>query len=186
MRKIVLNLAVTLDGFIEGPNGEIDWLSTGHSDTGMESHFDEFLAGIDTIFYGRISYEKWGEFQPDDNAANWEKKLWEGVHSKRKVVFSKSMERADGKVEVVGSDIPDRVQDIKAEAGKDIWLYGGASLTTSFMNLGLVDRFLLAVFPVILGSGKPLFADIRNRTDLHLKDVTRDSGIILLDYERRE
>jgi dihydrofolate reductase len=63
MRKIILDLAVTLDGFIEGPNGEIDWCIMDE-----DMKFTDFLAGIDTIFYGRISYELWGNYQPDDNA----------------------------------------------------------------------------------------------------------------------
>ena len=82
MRKIILDLAVTLDGFIEGPNGEIDWCIMDE-----EMGFDSFLASIDTIFYGRISYDMWGNFQPDSNAPEAEKNLWSAVHSKQKFVF---------------------------------------------------------------------------------------------------
>ena len=79
MRKVVLDLAVTLDGFIEGSNGEIDWCIM---DDDMD--FDGFLSTIDTIFYGRVSYDLWGNFQPEKNASETELKRWEGVHSKRK------------------------------------------------------------------------------------------------------
>lgn len=188
MRKIILNVAVTLDGYIEGPNGEIDWLETGGGspeDPAVESHFDKFLATIDTIFYGRISYEKWGEFQPPEGASVAETKLWNGVHSKKKYVFSNSLKKVNGKAEVINSDIFTQVQDIKNQSGKDIWLYGGASLITTFMNLGLVDKYLLAVFPVILGDGKPLFSGIRNRVGLTLKSTKPSSGVILLEYDTK-
>ncbi|WP_306416010.1 dihydrofolate reductase family protein [Fulvivirga ulvae] len=89
------------------------------------------------------------------------------------------------KAEVINTDIFTQVQDIKNQPGKDIWLYGGASLITTFMNLGLVDKYLLAVFPVILGEGKPLFSEIRNRVDLMLKSTTPSSGVILLEYDTK-
>ena len=90
MRKIILNLAVSLDGFIEGPNGEIDWCIIDDepaSASDSSSHFDRFLSDIDTIFYGRVSYDLWGEYQPDAKASLPEKKLWEGVHSKKNMFF---------------------------------------------------------------------------------------------------
>jgi dihydrofolate reductase len=187
MRKVILNLAVTLDGFIEGPNGEIDWCITDDgpgSEEGITSHFDQFLARIDTIFYGRISYDLWGQYQPAGDAAPSEKKLWESVHSKSKYVFS-THPKENRDVTYITSDIANRVNEIKSEPGKDIWLYGGGSLITSFMNLGLIDNYLLAVHPVILGGGKPLFADLKDRTNLKLKGtVTSKSGVILLDYEK--
>lgn len=186
MRKIILNLAVTLDGFIEGPNGETDWCRRElHSDIGSDakSHFDRFLESIDTIFYGRVSYDKWGEHHPLNDASPFEKNLWEGVHSKKKYVFTRKPKSSD-KASFITTDIPEKILEIKNQPGKNIWLYGGAGLITSLMNLGLVDNFLLAVYPVILGSGKPLFSDIKNRVGLRLNGVTTsESGIILLNYD---
>jgi dihydrofolate reductase len=83
MKKVILDLAATLDGFIEGPNGEIDWCIM---DDDMD--FTGFLASIDTIFYGRVSYDNWGNYQPDSNASHLEQELWKAVHSKKKFVFS--------------------------------------------------------------------------------------------------
>lgn len=188
MRKIILNLAVTLDGFIEGPNGEIDWCNfepDSGSGSNIESHFDVFLDTIDTIFYGRVSYDMWGEYQPPANASQAEKKLWNGVHSKTKYAFS-SNPRYNSNATYITSDIAKKVEEIKNQPGKDIWLYGGARLITSFMNLGLIDNYLLAVHPVILGAGKPLFSDIQNRVGLKLNQVTTsESGVILLNYDRK-
>lgn len=186
MRKVILNLAVTLDGFIEGPNGEIDWCKfdpDSGPDSNVESHFDEFLDKIDTIFYGRVSYDMWGEYQPTPEASSGEKKLWQGVHSKTKYVFSSKQKTTDNAT-YISTDIAKKVDEIKNQPGENIWLYGGARLITSFMNLGLIDNYLLAVHPVILGAGKPLFSDIQNRVDLKLNKVTTSrSGVILLDYD---
>ena len=113
MRKIILNLAVTLDGFIEGPNGEIDWCQMDDSaEMGEGSAFDKFLSGIDTIFYGRVSYDMWGQYQPAANASTFEKKLWENVHSKKKYVFSENP-KPDGKATFISSDIPVKIKEIK-------------------------------------------------------------------------
>lgn len=187
MRKIILNLAVTLDSYIEGPNGEIDWCSMdieATPESGASSHFDEFLADIDAIFYGRVSYDMWGQYQPAGNASLPEQKLWEGVHSKAKFVFSNNPKENDNKATYISSDIRNRVREIKNQPGKNIWLYGGAGLITSFMNLGLIDNYLLAVHPVILGAGKPLFSNIKDRVGLTLnRAITSKSGVILLDYD---
>jgi dihydrofolate reductase len=107
MRKIVLNLAVTLDGFIEGPNGEIDWCALdGESD----AFFDKFLPEVDSIFYGRVSYDLWGQYQPPDTASASEKKLWSIVHSKEKYVFSRKPS-PDSNVTYIADNIVEREAD---------------------------------------------------------------------------
>lgn len=178
MKNIILNLAVTLDGFIEGPNGEIDWCIM---DDDMD--FDAFIESIDTIFYGRVSYDAWGNFQPDANASPAEKLMWQRIHSKDKFVFSRQ-NRTDGKATFISSDIASKVADIKKQGGKDIWLYGGASLIKSFINLGLIDQYKISVHPVALGSGKPLFEDLKERVGLKLTGTrVFKSGVVELTYE---
>ncbi len=178
MRKVILDLAVTLDGFIEGPNGEIDWCIL---DDDMD--FDGFLAGIDTLFYGRVSYDTWGNFQPDVKAEPAEQMLWEGIHSKKKFVFS-GQNRKDDKAVFVSSDIAGKVTEMKNQEGKDIWLYGGASLIKTFIRLGLIDIYRISVHPVALGSGKPLFEDLAERIELKLiKTNIFRSGVVQLIYE---
>jgi len=181
MRKIVLDLAVTLDGFIEGSNGEIDWCIM---DDDMD--FGGFLSTIDTIFYGRVSYDMWGKFQPDKTATEAEVKLWEGVHSKRKYVFSKQ-NKQDKAATFISSEILEEVTNIKEQEGKDIWLYGGASLIKTFIQLGLVDIYRISVHPTVLGNGKPLFEGLKERINLTLiKTNTFKSGVVQLIYERKK
>jgi dihydrofolate reductase len=177
MRKIILNLAVTLDGFIEGPNGETDWCIMDE-----ESNFGNFLAGIDTIFYGRISYDLWGNYQTEESEDPFMQNIYNAIHSKAKYVFS-TTKKNDGKATFIHSDIKESVQEILKQPGKDIWLYGGGKLITTFINLGLVDVFQLAVHPVVLGSGKPLFQDIKTRMNLKLTETKPSaSGVVFLSY----
>ncbi|WP_373331292.1 dihydrofolate reductase family protein [Salmonirosea aquatica] len=178
MKKVVLDLAVTLDGFIEGPNREIDWCII---DDDMD--FDGFLASIDTIFYGRVSYDSWGNFQPEPDASPTEHLLWKGVHAKKKYVFS-SQHRHDDQATFISSDLAHQVAEIKKQGGKDIWLYGGASLIKTFIQSGFIDRYRLSVHPTALGSGKPLFEDLKSRLELKLiKTNVFKSGVVQLIYE---
>jgi dihydrofolate reductase len=180
MKKIILDLAVTLDGFIEGPNGEIDWCIM---DEGDGSDFIDFVAGIDTIFYGRVSYDLWGNYQPPENASPVVKEVYKTIPAKAKYVFSTTRTNDDSNAIFINANIKERVMEIKQQPGKDIWLYGGGKLITTFVNLGLIDIFRLAVHPVILGSGKPLFNDIKERVGLKLTGTKASrSGVILLTY----
>jgi dihydrofolate reductase len=178
MRKVILDLAMTLDGFIEGLNGEIDWCIMDD-----DMNFDVFLSTIDTIFYGRISYDTWGNFQPDPSTSTTELKLWEEVQLKKKYVFS-SQNRLDDKATFISSDIINKVTEIKNQAGKDIWLYGGASLIKTFIQLGLIDIYRISVHPIALGKGKPLFENLKERQYLKLiKTNVFKSGVVQLIYK---
>lgn len=178
MRKIILDLAVTLDSLIEGPNGEYDWCIMDE-----EANFDKFLDDIDTILYGRVSYDLWGNYQPEEDAPPFMKDLFKAVHSKEKIVFSRT-KSGDGKATFISADVEQHVNEIRNRPGKNIWLYGGAGLIKTFMELGLIDEYHLAVHPVVLGKGKPLFSNIGNRVHLKLKSATpAKSGVVLLVYE---
>jgi dihydrofolate reductase len=106
MRKVILDLATTLDGFIEGPNGEIDWCIMDD-----DMNFDGFISGIDTIFYGRVSYDA-GNYQPDENAAPEEQEFWKTIHAKTKFVFS-SQDRTDENATFIHSNLAEKVSEIK-------------------------------------------------------------------------
>lgn len=181
MRKIVLCLAVSFDGFIEGPNGELDWIVF---DAEGGSALTDFIQEIDTVLYGRISYEMWGNPPITDSSSEFEKNFYGSLAKMNRYVFSNSKDEFEGNPTVVRSDIPELIKKLKQQPGKNIWLYGGAGLITTFMNLDLVDEFRIAVMPVILGKGKPLFKDIENRTKLRLVDITTSTaGVLGIHYE---
>jgi len=168
MRKVILQLAVSLDSYIEGPNGEYDWCFMDQ-DYGMS----EFFKQIDSVFMGRKSYElalSMGDV--------------EMPHPKlTEYVFSTTLNEVRPGSILIKDDVEAKVRQIKNEPGKDIWLFGGASLTASLMNLGLVDEISMAVHPIILGSGKPLFSNIRNRIGLTLINYkTYSTGLVMLTY----
>lgn len=170
MRKVILGLAVSLDGFIEGPMGEYDWCFTDQ-DYGMSG----FMKRIDSIFMGRKSYELAKSMEAGgDNP-------WKGITT---FVFSNTLKSLSGKdLVLVSGDLAAETGKIKESPGKDIWLFGGAQLTTLFINEGLVDELWLAVHPILLGGGKPLFQGIEKRINLKLLDSkSYNTGLVSITY----
>lgn len=176
-RRILLDLAVTLDGYIEGKNGEIDWCIME-----PEMDFNGFLDQVDTIFFGRKSYELWEECRPEKDAPLEDKAMWDRIRKMRKYVFSRTLSSTSD-FTVLSDPLMDEIERIKEEDGKDIWLYGGSDLITTFMKNHLIDEYRLSVHPVLLGEGKPLFT-ISGRIDLVLVKVnTYPSGVVQLIYQ---
>ncbi len=166
MRKIILNLCCSLDSFIEGSTGEIDWCLTDQ-DYGMSG----FLEAIDTIYFGRKSYEQLLELAP------------EAFANKKKVVFSESLKSKENGIEVISGNWESKVRNQLKLTGKNIWLFGGASLVQSFLKAKLIDEMLIAVHPIILGSGKPLFESINERIELDLiQSKAYSTGLVQLHY----
>lgn len=173
MRKLILGLAITLDGYIEGPNGEYDWCFTDQ-DYGL----NEFFARIDTIFIGRKSYEI-AQQHADSNSGE----TIPGMPAMMEYVFSKTLKMVKEGAVLIAEDSIAEVRKIKARPGKDIWLYGGAELSNSLMKEGLVDELWLSVHPILLGDGKPLFHDQEKRSGLTLqKSKTYETGLVSLWY----
>ncbi|HMV08401.1 MAG TPA: dihydrofolate reductase family protein [Cyclobacteriaceae bacterium] len=174
MRKVILCVAVSLDGLIEGPNGEYDWCLTDQ-DYGMSA----FIKRIDTIFYGRKSYEMMLHAQQGGDINPYAKM--------KSYVFSNTLAKPFEGTELVSGDLSSKVNALKNQPGKDIWLWGGASLTTSFLNAGLIDEMILAVHPVVLGAGKPLFSNIDGRKHFTLRSSEAySSGLVMLTYEAKK
>ncbi len=166
MRKIILNLAVSLDGFIEGPNGEFDWCYTD-LDYGMT----EFLNRTDAILFGRKSYEVL--LQYDASA----------YPDKKKYVISKSLTSVnDPSVQLISNAV-EEIKLLKSGTGKDIWLWGGAELISTLMNEKLVDELQISVHPILLGSGKALFSGLKERMYFnHKETINYSSGLVQLIY----
>jgi dihydrofolate reductase len=178
MRKVIVDLAVSLDGFIEGPRGETDWCIMEE-----DMDFDGFLSGIDTLFYGRVSYDAWGNFLPGSDAAEADVRFWKNIHARQKYVFT-HQDRTDDKAVFIATDIAGKVKEMKQQLGKDIWLYGGAGLIKTFIRLNLIDVYRLSIHPIALGSGKPLFEDLQQRMPLTRIDTrTFRSGVVQLIYK---
>ncbi len=169
MKKVILGVAVSLDGFIEGPNGEYDWCFTDQ-DYGMAA----FLKRIDTIFMGRKTYEQ--------SLTMGGQNPWKG---KMTYVFSNSIKEIKAKdTRLISGDVKSKVVAIKKEKGKDIWMFGGAELTVALMSERLIDELWLSVHPVLLGTGKPLFSGLKKRIKTKLMYTkTYNSGLVSLKYE---
>lgn len=168
MRKVILGVAVSLDGFIEGANGEYDWCLTD-----QDYGFSDFFKRVDTIFVGRKTYEM--SLGMEGGAA--------GFPKFKEYIFSTTFDKVKDGATLIKDNIKNEVEKIKKDKGKDIWLFGGAGLTTSLMNLGLVDELSLALHPILLGHGKPLFNNIKDRIKLTLVDTkTYSSGLVSLTY----
>lgn len=168
MRKIILSVAISLDGYIEGPNGEFDWCPPP-----SQQEMSEFLNRIDTIFMGRKSYEMSGT------------SMFPG---KECFVFSNKLKSVKGKdTYLLNGDVAKKVNELKIQRGKDIWLFGGANLTTTFLNNDLVDELWLGIVPVVLGGGKPLFQNINQRKKFTVTSSQPMEGYlsVALMYEKQ-
>ncbi|MCW5911841.1 MAG: dihydrofolate reductase [Cyclobacteriaceae bacterium] len=167
MRKVILGLAISLDGFIEGPNGEYDWCFTDQ-DYGLT----EFSKSIDALLMGRKTYDLMKQY---DGPSPWSEA--------KTYVFSRTMKEAANS-EILQGDLVQVIHALKQQPGKDLWLFGGADLTTQFINHNLIDEYWLSVHPILLGAGKPLFHDIKERKKLKLTESkVYDTGLVSLRYQ---
>ncbi len=188
MRKIIVSMRVTLDGFIAGLHGEMDW---------MEEFFDEELANyeselqkaVDTTLFGRVTYQGFESYWPkvalDPASPKGMVEYAQHLNAMRKIVFSKTLARAEWNNSVLVHEIvPEEIIKMKQGPGRDMVIYGSASIVQTLTNLGLIDRYQLLVFPIVLGSGKPLFHDILHKVKLSLASAkTYPSGVVVLSYQ---
>ena len=169
MRRVRYRVAASLDGYIAGPDGEIDWIV---HDPALD--WAALFADFDTVLLGRRTYELTRRPGAPAWPAGW-----------RVVVFSRTLTAAeDSSVTVVATDAGAVVAELRAEPGRDIWLFGGGSLFASLLAAGVVDRVEVAIMPVLLGRGIPLAAPEAPRARLALthSDVS-PTGIVSLHYD---
>lgn len=181
MKRIILDLTVSLDGYIEGKNREVDWITF---DEEIGRDLIDFADEIDTVLYGRISYELYGNYQPSCIASVFEKEFYSRINKLDKYVFSKNIQSVNGNAVLINDNIIQHIKEIKLKARKDIWLFGGSGLITTLLNLDLIDEIRVGVNPIILGEGNPLFKEILSRKKLKLlKTKEFQSGVVGLYYE---
>jgi dihydrofolate reductase len=185
MRKLKLQMQITIDGFVAGPEGQLDWM-TWDMDEDLVSFITHLTDTSDTILLGRkmtdgfIKYWEQVITQPDSPEYSFGQKMV-GLP---KVVFSKTLSRVAGRnVRVENGPVVDAVNRLKNEAGKDIIVYGGATFVSSLIENGLIDELNLFVNPVAIGTGMRVFSD---RRPLRLAGSTAyASGIVVNIYEPR-
>ncbi|MFE2563642.1 dihydrofolate reductase family protein [Streptomyces mirabilis] len=185
MRRIVLMMSVSLDGFIEGPNREIDWHRV---DAELHRHFNEEIGKFGGLLDGRVTHELMAGFwptadqDPDSTAEVVEfARIWRDIP---KYVYSRTLERADWNTTIVREVVPDEVRALKEQPGGDLGL-GGADLAAAFLRHDLVDEFRVYVHPVLIGRGKPLFPESHTPTGLRFAESRAfGNGVVLLRYER--
>jgi dihydrofolate reductase len=188
VRNIIVSMRVTLDGFIAGLQGEMDW---------MEEFFDEALATyeselqktVDTTIFVRVTYQGFESYWPkvalDSSSPLGLAAYAHQLNAMRKLVFSQTLSRTEWNNSVLVHEIvPEEITKMKQEPGRDMVIYGSTSIVRALTNLGLIDRYQLLVYPMLLGSGKPLFQDILHTVKLSLVSTkTHPSGVVELSYQ---
>lgn len=177
MRKLFWQMMVTLDGFAEGPAGELDWHVV---DGEFDAYVIEMLSSIDAILLGRVTYQMFESYWP--TALNPEAAL---MNALPKLVFSKTLRQARWQHSaLLNAVVPAEIEKMKTQPGKDLALFGSANLAATLMRLGLIDEVRILVNPVVLGGGKPMFSACTARQPFKLlKSRTLRSGVVILNYQ---
>jgi dihydrofolate reductase len=182
MRKIILGLGISLDGYIARKNGAVDWLS-------MDWDYDwtAFFKTIDVVLMGRKSWEVALGMNPKKKSKSKASNPYGGMET---YVFSNTLETSGVEgVKIVSGDLKEFVANLKANDGKNIWLSGGGELAKSFLNENLVDEIHLGIVPHLLGAGIPLFPELTREVPLRLiscksyKHKKEENAMVELFYE---
>jgi dihydrofolate reductase len=182
MRKIIVQEMITVDGFFAGPNGEIDW---HHVDAEFNEHSVEFLNTIDTLMFGRITYDLMASYWPTPEGLKDDPFIADKMNSLSKIVFSKTLAKTTWNNSKMFSEInAEEIKKMKEASGKDIAIFGSGIIVTALTELGLIDEYRFIVNPVILGKGKTLFANLEKKPGLKLlKTHEFKSGNVSLSYK---
>jgi dihydrofolate reductase len=185
MRKIISFMHISLDGFVAGLNGEMDWIKV---DEEIFDYVGKRISEGDTALYGRVTYDMMEAYwpaagdEPDASKHDIEHSKW--YNKVHKVVLSKTMKDADLRnTTIISDNLSDRINEIKQQAGEDIFLFGSPTATHALIQQNLIDGYWLFVNPIILGKGIPLFVDIKDKIGLKLVTTRQfTSGVTELNY----
>lgn len=186
MRKLILMMSISVDGFFEGPNRELEWHMV---DEELHQHFNDELRDMSMFLGGRVTYELMVDYWPtadqDLSAPEPVREFAAIWREKPKVVFSRTLARAEWNTTIEREVVPEAILALKALPGGDI-LLGGADLGRTFARLGLIDEYRLYVHPVVLGQGHRLFETGDVPLALRLAEARPfKNGVVLLRYEPR-
>ena len=191
MRNIITTTWVTLDGYIAGPNGEMDWVAE-HYDDAMAVYETEIVSQADTLLLGRVTYQSfagsWPHVPDNPGASEAEKAYARTLNAMRKMVFSRTLDRVEWNNSTLHKEVvPEEIEHLKQESGRDMLIYGSASIIQALTNHGLIDEYQVLVHPLIVGGGKSLFHNIGHQVKLQLVNTkTHPSGVVVLSYQPRE
>ena len=178
MRKVIVSNLMSLDGFFEGPNHELDWFVV---DEEFFAYARDMLRGVDTILFGRKTYQHMADYWPSAPA----EEIADQMNNLPKIVFSRTLESAEWQNStLVKSDAIAEISKSKQLPGKDMVILGSASLASFLLQRGLIDEYRVILNPVLLGSGRPLFQDVKQRLRLKLSRTKLfGSGVVVLYYQ---
>ena len=186
MRKVILSNMVTLDGFFEGPNKELDWHIV---DEEINEYANDLLSNVDALLFGRVTYQLMADYWPaaatNPSTSKSDLEIADKMNNLPKIVFSKTLQEVKwNNSRLVKENIAEEISKMKQQPGKDMVIFGSGSIVSTFMQHGLIDEYRIIVNPVVLGNGKPLFKGINGKQNLKLlKTKVFDSGIVILFYE---
>ncbi len=183
MRSVILNMRMTLDGFVCGPNGELDWMFRMPTTPDQVERLTAFEREVDTTLLGRVAYEQQVRYWPSQTG-----ELADLVNGREKVVFSRTLDHVEwSNARLASTDPADEIARLKQAPGKNIFVSGGATLAQSLSRAGLIDEYIITIYPLALGAGKPLFKDLSAEIALTLISVTPfASGAVELHYKRAD
>ena len=188
MRKVIVSMNVTLDGFMAGPNCELDW-HFNYWNEEMAKAAIEQLSNTDTILLGRVTYKAMAKYWPAkamDLSYPREDIAFAGMmNSYTKIVFSKTLENAEwNNSKLIKDNIRMEVVRLKKQQGKDMIIYGSGSIVSALSQWGLIDEYVLWIHPVFIGKGKTLFRNVHDKLMLKLVHTkTFGSGVVILYCE---
>lgn len=188
MRRIVLSMMVTLDGYAARPDGDMDVFGENFADDELLGYLADQLRSVDAYVFGRVAYELLAGFWPTAgtgaSSTDREVELAELMNSKLKIVVSKTLtDPVWTPATVIGGDLAAELAALKAEPGKDLALFAGATTASAVVDLRLVDEYRLMVYPIVVGKGQSPFRDLGQDRNLKLVDTrTFPSDVVLLRY----
>ena len=185
MRNIISFMHISLDGFVAGPNGEMDWIK---ADQEIFTYVGKRIGKGDTALYGRVTYQMMESYWPTaadkPNASKHDIEHSEWYSKVHKVVLSKTLDKASlTNTKIISDNLTKEITEVKKGEGEDILLFGSPTATHSLIQLNLIDGYWLFVNPIILGQSIPLFTDIKDKTKLKMLNTHQFvSGVIEMNY----